>query len=134
MESAVEIEKKRETSWKIQLKKTDEYIELTSVEISGEVRLIKFSLLNKNKSIMVELKKQDFFKFLSLISAFKDVVIGEDSILMEKELKLMENKTQKVQEYPKIHENLYHLESDNSEDSIKNKDTEELNPEEWDPW
>jgi len=134
MESAVEIEKKRETSWKIQLKKTDEYIELTSVEISGEVRLIKFSLINKNKSIMVELKKQDFFKFLSLISAFKDVVIGEDSILMEKELKLMESKTQKVQEYPKIHENLYNLESEHSEDSLKNKDTEELNPEEWDPW
>jgi len=130
----MEIEKKRETSWKIQLKNTDEYIELTSVEISGEVRLIKFSLLNKNKSIMVELKKKDFFKFLSLISAFKDVVIGEDSILMEKELKLVENSTQKVQDYPKIHENVYQLDSEHSNESIKNKDTEELNPEEWDPW
>ena len=130
----MEIEKKRETSWKIQLKKSDEYFELTSVEISGEVRLIKFSLLNKDKTVMVEMKKQDFFKFLSLISAFKDVVIGEDSILMEKELKLVEHKTHKVQEYPKIHENVYQLDSEQSDESIKNKETEELNPEEWDPW
>ena len=130
----MEIEKKRETSWKIQLKKSDEYIELTSVEISGEVRLIKFSLLNKDKTVMVEMKKQDFFKFLSLISAFKDVVIGEDSILMEKELKLVERKTHKVQEYPKIHENVYQLDSEQSDESINNKETEELNPEEWDPW
>ena len=130
----MEIEKKRETSWKIQLKKTDEYIELTSVEISGEVRLIKLALLNKEKSVRVELKKQDFFKFLSLISAFKDVVIGEDSILMEDELKLGETKSQKIQEYPRIHESLYDANSEPTEESIKNNETEELNPEEWDPW
>ena len=130
----MEIEKKRETSWKIQLKKTDEYIELTSVEISGEVRLIKLALLNKEKSVRVEMKKQDFFKFLSLISAFKEVVIGEDSILMEEDLKSGETKTQKIQEYPRVHESLYDVNSEPSEESIKNKETEELNPEEWDPW
>ena len=45
----MEIEKKRETSWKIQLKKKDESIEMTSVEISGEVRFIKLALVNKEK-------------------------------------------------------------------------------------
>ncbi|MFX1260426.1 MAG: hypothetical protein ACFFAN_21460, partial [Promethearchaeota archaeon] len=63
----MEIEKKRETSWKIQLKNTDEYIEITSVEISGDVRLIKLALLNKDKFVKVDMNKEEFFKFLSLI-------------------------------------------------------------------
>ena len=130
----MEIEKKRETSWKIQLKKTDEYIEITSVEISGEVRQIKLGLINKDKSIRVEMNKEDFFKFLSLISAFKDVVIGEESILVESELNIVENKPQKIEEYSKIEDDLYQINSKPSEESIENNDTEELNPEEWDPW
>ena len=130
----MEIEKKRETSWKIQLKKTDEYIEITSVEISGEVRQIKLGLINKDKSIRVEMNKEDFFKFLSLISAFKDVVIGEESILVESELNIVENKPQKIEEYSKIEDDLYQINSKPSEESIDNNDTEELNPEEWDPW
>ena len=72
----MEIEKKRETSWKIELKKKNENIELTSVEISGVVRLIKLALSNRDNSIKVEMNKEEFFNFLSLISAFKDVVIG----------------------------------------------------------
>ena len=130
----MEIEKKRETSWKIQLKKTDEYVEITSVEISGEVRQIKLGLINKDKSVKVELNKEEFFKFLSLISAFKDVVIGEESIFVESELKIVENNPQEVQEYSKIQNDLYQINSKPSEESIKNNDTEELNPEEWDPW
>jgi len=130
----MEIEKKRETSWKIQLKKADEYIEITSVEISGEVRQIKLGLINKDKSIRVEMNKEDFFKFLSLISAFKDVVIGEESILVESELNIVENKPQKIEEYSKIEDDLYQINSKPSEESIENNDTEELNPEEWDPW
>jgi len=130
----MEIEKKRETSWKIQLKKADEYIEITSVEISGEVRQIKLGLINKDKSIRVEMNKEDFFKFLSLISAFKDVVIGEESILVESELNIVENKPQKIEEYSKIEDDLYQINSKPSEESIDNNDTEELNPEEWDPW
>lgn len=130
----MEIEKKRETSWKIQLKKTDEYIEITSVEISGEVRQIKLGLINKDKSIRVEMNKEDFFKFLSLISAFKDVVIGEESILIESELNIVENKPQKIEEYSKIEDDLYQINSKPSEESIEKNDTEELNPEEWDPW
>ena len=130
----MEIEKKRETSWKIQLKKTDEYIEITSVEISGEVRQIKLGLINKDKSTRVEMSKEDFFKFLSLTSAFKDVVIGEESILVESELNIIENKPKKIEEYPKIEDDLYQINSKPSEESIENNDTEELNPEEWDPW
>jgi len=130
----MEIEKKRETSWKIQIKKTDESIEITSVEISGEVRLIKLGLFNKDKSVKVEMKKEDFFKFLSLISAFKDVVIGEESILLESELNIIENKPQEVQEFSNKEKDLYQINSKLSEESVKNDDTEELNPEEWDPW
>ncbi|TFG23937.1 MAG: hypothetical protein EU529_05925 [Promethearchaeota archaeon] len=130
----MEIEKKRETSWKIQLKKTDEYIEITSVEISGEVRQIKLGLINKDKSIRVEMSKEDFFKFLSLISAFKDVVIGEESILVESELNIVEDKPEKIQEYSQIEDDLYQINSKPSEESMENNDTEELNPEEWDPW
>lgn len=127
----MEIEKKRETSWKIQLKKTEDSIEITSVEISGEVKLIKLGLINKDKSVKVEMKKEEFFKFLSLISAFKDVAIGEESILLESELNIIENKAQKVQEYSERKDEPNQI---NSEESIKKDEPDELNPEEWDPW
>jgi len=130
----MEIEKKRETSWKIQLKNTDEYIELTSVEVSGEVRMIKLALLNKDNSIKVNLNKEEFFKFLSLISAFKDVVIGDEAIILDNTLNIIENKVNDTQDYSKITQDLYSIDHDSSEESIKNDDTEELNPEEWDPW
>jgi len=123
----MEIEKKRETSWKIQLKKKKEYVEITSVEISGEVRQIKLGLLNKDKSIKVILNKEEFYKFLSLISAFKDVVIGEDSILIENNLEIKKSTSQKINE-------LIKAESEPTEQTIENNDTEDLNPEDWDPW
>lgn len=60
----MEIEKTRETSWRIQLKNKDENIEITSVEISGEVRIIKLALLNNERSLKVEMNKEEFFNFL----------------------------------------------------------------------
>ncbi|GAH52077.1 unnamed protein product [marine sediment metagenome] len=59
----MEIEKTRETSWKIQLKNKNESIELTSVEISGEVRIIKLTLLKNSESIIVDMAKEDFLIF-----------------------------------------------------------------------
>ena len=100
----MEIEKKRETSWKIQLKKTEDSIEITSVEIGGEVRLIKLALINKDKTVKVEMQKEDFFKFLSLISAFKDVVIGEDILLNEGNYELIKTKNQEIHELSKSDE------------------------------
>jgi len=130
----MEIEKKRETSWKIQLKEKEEYIEITSVEISGEVREIKLLLLNKDKSVKVRLNKSEFFKFLSLISAFKDVLIGEDSISSETSLEIINNHSQKINDYSEINDDIYQIDSEPSDESLKNTDPEELNPEEWDPW
>ncbi len=130
----MEIEKKRETSWKIQLKEKEEYIEITSVEISGEVREIKLLLLNKDKSVKVRLNKSEFFKFLSLISAFKDVLIGEDSITSETSLEIINNPSQKINDYSEINNDIYQIDSEPTDESLKNTDTEELNPEEWDPW
>ena len=130
----MEIEKKRETSWKIQLKEKEEYIEITSVEISGEVREIKLLLLNKDKSVKVRLNKAEFFKFLSLISAFKDVLIGEDSVSSETSLEIVNNHSQKINDYSEISDDIYQIDSEPTDESLKNTDTEELNPEEWDPW
>jgi hypothetical protein len=130
----MEIEKTRETSWKIQLKNKDQNIEITSVEISGEVRIIRLALLNKDKSIRVEMKKEEFFNLLSLISAFKDVVIGEDSFVMGEELSLVENETQQTHDLTKENEDTYLINSETSEQNLEEEDTEELNPEEWDPW
>jgi len=130
----MEIEKKRSTSWKIQLKEKEEYIEITSVEMSGEVREIKLLLLNKGKSVKVRLNKVEFFKFLSLISAFKDVLIGEDSITSETSLEIINNQSQKINDYPEINNDIYQIDSEPTDESLKNTDTEELNPEEWDPW
>lgn len=125
----MEIEKTRETSWKIRLKKDNENIELTSVEISGEVRLIKLSLIKDDNSLVVEMNKEEFFNFLSLIGAFKDVVIGGESFILEEELNTHE--IQKTSDDQNDNEDLYPLESKSSEKLIKE---EELNPEEWDPW
>ena len=130
----MEIEKKRETSWKIQLDKKDEYIELTTVEISGEVRRIKLALLNKDKSMNINMNKEEFFKFLSLLSTFKDVVIGDESIILDSSIKIVQNQVKDLKEYSPIKEDLYTIDPDSTESSIKNKETEELNPEEWDPW
>ena len=130
----MEIEKTRETSWKIQLKHKDENIEITSVEISGEVRIIKLSLLNKDESIRVEMNKEEFYNFLSLISAFKDVVIGEESFILNDDLRVFEEKSPQIQEAQKINGNLYQLSPDNSEENLDNNEKDELNPKEWDPW
>ncbi len=130
----MEIEKTRETSWKIQLKNKDDSIEITSVEISGQVRMIKLALQNNDKTTRVEMNKEEFFNFLSLISAFKDVVIGEESLTIEEELELIDDKTEEIQQrIPKIDDNLYQLPSNTNERNLDNDD-EQLNPEEWDPW
>ena len=131
----MEIEKKRETSWKIQLKNNNENIEITSVEISGEVRLIKLALLNNNSDIEVKMNKEEFFNFLSLLSAFKDVVIGEDTILLDEELNLIENVPHKGESSSLIIHDIYPVDSIPPEEHLEEeKDEEELNPEEWDPW
>jgi hypothetical protein len=128
----MEIEKTRETSWKIQLKNKNESIELTSVEISGEVRIIKLTLLKNSESIIVEMAKEEFFNFLSLITAFKDVAIGEDQIILTESLISSEIEPQKQV----IEENndYLKLQSKPTEENMGNNESEELNPEEWDPW
>ncbi|MFX1365166.1 MAG: hypothetical protein ACFFCE_18075 [Promethearchaeota archaeon] len=131
----MEIEKSRETSWKIQLKDQKENIELTSVEISGEVRIIKLALMNGDSSVRVKMNKEEFFNFLSLILAFKDVVIGEESFTLEEELSLIEKDQEEVKEQiPNLKDNLYQIPSDSMEKNLENKNSDELNPEEWDPW
>jgi len=128
----MEIEKTRETSWKIQLKNKNESIELTSVEISGEVRTIKLTLLKNNESLIVEMAKEEFFNFLSLITAFKDVVIGEDQIILTESLISSEIEPQK--QVVEESNDYLKLPAKPTEENIGNNDSEELNPEEWDPW
>ena len=53
-------------------------VEITSVEVSGQVKSIKLALKTNNGNIIVEMDKNEFFNFLSLILAFKDVIIGEE--------------------------------------------------------
>lgn len=127
----MEIEKTRETTWKIRLKKEYENIELTSVEIGGEVRLIRLSLVKDDSSIVVEMNKEEFFNFLSLIGAFKDVVIGEDTFISE-EIPIS-TEIKEVNNNQGDNDEIYPLDSEKSEKLINNE-KEELNPEEWDPW
>ncbi len=125
----MEIEKTRETTWKIRLKRNDEIIELTSVEISGEVRNIKLALRKEKELIRVEMGKGEFFNFLSLISAFKDVIIGEDIDYIQDQLTDVEI----YDDHKKIT-----TEKDNYNEIVKNdyddNESDDLNPEEWDPW
>ncbi len=131
----MEIEKTRETSWKIQLKDQKENIEITSVEISGEVRIIKLALINGDNSVRVKMNKEEFFNFLSLILAFKEVVIGEETLTLEEELTLSEDNQEEVKEQiSNLKDKLFQIPSDSIEKNLKNHDSDELNPEEWDPW
>jgi len=127
----MEIEKTRETSWKIQLKNKNESIELTSVEISGEVRILKLTLLKNGDSLVVEMKKEEFFNFLSLISAFRDVIIGEDQLTITENLNSKDLtpdiKTEEKNEY-------FRMEPEIKEKTLEKKGINELDPEEWDPW
>ena len=128
----MEIEKTRETSWKIQLKNKNENIELTSVEISGEVRQIKLRLLKNGDFINVEMKKEEFYNFLSLISAFKDVVIGEDKMSFADDIIHEESESYKIMNEPE--KDYVKIDHQISEKDYKNNEVKELNPEEWDPW
>ncbi len=130
----MEIEKTRETSWRIQLKNRNENIEITSVEISGEVRIIKLALLRNEESIKVQMNKEEFFNFLSLISAFKDVVIGEETVRIDDEPHLMEREPQTLDDVSDIGNTTYPIKTESLENNFKESDNDELNPEEWDPW
>jgi hypothetical protein len=130
----MEIEKTRETSWRIQLKNRNENIEITSVEISDEVRIIKLALLRNEESIKVQMNREEFFNFLSLISAFKDVVIGEETVRVDNEPHLKEIESQKLEDVSDIDNTIYPINTESFENNIKESDNDELNPEEWDPW
>lgn len=130
----MEIEKTRETSWRIQLKNRNENIEITSVEISGEVRIIKLAVINNEKSIKVEMNREEFFNFLSLISAFKDVVIGEETGLIDEGSILIDPKPQEIEKLSDINDSIYPINLEPSDKTIEEPDKDELNPEEWDPW
>ncbi|TXT64790.1 MAG: hypothetical protein BAJALOKI1v1_520016 [Promethearchaeota archaeon] len=123
----MEIEKKRETSWKIQLKGEDNKIQLTSVEISGEVRAIKLAVMNRGEKAQVEMNNEEFFNFLSLISAFKDVVIGETTFLEKEQLNLQINSDDKTNE-------MNYIETKPSKNQFESSQKEKLDPKEWDPW
>ena len=130
----MEIEKTRETSWKIQLKNKDQNIEITSVEFSGQVRLIKLSLLNKGESVKIEMNREEFFNLLSLISAFKDVVIGEDNIVLEDNYITQNTEKEEVGEISTLNDNFQQENLESSENSFEKENSNELDPEEWDPW
>ncbi|MFX0000689.1 MAG: hypothetical protein ACFE88_11275 [Candidatus Hermodarchaeota archaeon] len=81
------------------------------------------------------MNKEEFFNLLTLISAFKDVVIGEETLIFDEELNLIENEQQEIQEeVPNVNDNLFQIHTDSTKKSFDNNDKEELNPEEWDPW
>ena len=124
----MEIEKTRETTWKIRLKRNEGIIELTSVEISGEVRNIKLALRKEKDLIRVEMGKGEFFNFLSLISAFKDVIIGEDINYLQDQLtdvEIYDNHKETMTEKENLNEIV---------ENDTNNESNDLNPEEWDPW
>ena len=126
----MEIEKARETTWKIHLKKKSDNIEITSVEVSGQVNSIKLALKTKNEEVMVEMDKNEFFNFLSLILAFKDVIIGEDVQFLKDQSIKSEVYNDKYEEKDLEKEDFDGTYNEN----LENEDSDELNPEEWDPW
>ncbi len=123
----MEIEKKRETSWKIQLREDQGEIQLTSVEISGKVKYLKLAVLKDEKNIEVEMNRNEFFNFLSLISAFKDVVIGDTSSLDDGQLNIELTKENEEKDLTYQNSNL-------RKKGYNKGQEEELDPKDWDPW
>jgi len=126
----MEIEKTRETTWKIHLKKKSDIIEITSVEVSGKVKSLKLALKTNDENVIVEMDKNEFFNFLSLILAFKDVIIGEDVNFIKDQSIKNENYEEKYEDKDLEREDFNHSYNEN----LENEDSDELNPEEWDPW
>ncbi len=139
----MEIEKKRETVWKIKQKEKQKYIELISVEESGEVNQIKLSLKKMEDTITIEMNKSEFNNFLSILLAFKDVVIGSEISALTPDFKDFDAiKSQEKEESVSISEKNEVIEKFpvqelmDVQDNIPNEKQyeEELNPKEWDPW
>ena len=126
----MEIEKTRETTWKIHLKKKSDIIEITSVEVSGKVKSLKLALKTNDENVIVEMDKNEFFNFLSLILAFKDVIIGEDANYIQDQSIRDELYNEKYDDTNLEREDL----SETYNENLENEDSDELNPEEWDPW
>ncbi len=107
----MEIEKKRETIWKIKQRDHDSLVELISVEESGEVNIIKFMLKKSNDSICVEMNKSEFNNLLSVLSAFKDVVFGAEMEALQSSFKEVEEiQTQDFEETGSSSEEIYNSE------------------------
>ena len=140
----MEIEKKRETIWRINQKKKDSMIELISVEESGDINLIKFFLKKLDDSICVEMNKSEFNNFLSVLSAFKDVVIGTEIDAFSSGLGEFEDIDAQTSNEPELVSDGNDIDLTQSEDTSSPegnlpdkeefKGEEELNPKEWDPW
>ena len=80
------------------------------------------------------MNKEEFFNFLSLISAFKDVVIGEDTNLIEEEPMLLENEVEELNEINDIDNDVYPINHEPTKRNLEESNNDKLNPEEWDPW
>ncbi len=139
----MEIEKKRETVWKLKQKEKQKYIELISVEESGEVNQIKLSLKKMEDAITIEMNKSEFNNFLSILLAFKDVVIGSEISVLTPDFKDFDAiKSQEKEESVSISEKNEVIEKvpvqelTDVQDNVPNEKLheEELNPKEWDPW
>lgn len=139
----MEIEKKRETVWKLKQKEKQKYIELISVEESGEVNQIKLSLKKMEDAITIEMNKSEFNNFLSILLAFKDVVIGSEISVLTPDFKDFDAiKSQEKEESVSISEKNEVIEKvpvqelTDVQDNVSNEKPheEELNPKEWDPW
>ncbi len=139
----MEIEKKRETVWKLKQKEKQKYIELISVEESGEVNQIKLSLKKMEDAITIEMNKSEFNNFLSILLAFKDVVIGSEMSTLTPDFKDFDAiKSQEKEESVSISEKNGVIEKftvpelTDVQKSVPNEKQyeEELNPKEWDPW
>ncbi|TFF90444.1 MAG: hypothetical protein EU548_03010 [Promethearchaeota archaeon] len=129
----MEIEKKRETTWKFNVDNGQKNIEMTSIEVSGIVRWIKLALINEDNLIEVKMTKEEFFNFLSLTSAFRDVVIGEENITQEEHLNVNFNKEKHIEIEDKEEDDFFKLDKNENPKSI-DKDIDDLDPTEWDPW
>ena len=139
----MEIEKKRETVWKLKQKEKQKFIELISVQESGEVKQIKLSLKKMKDAITIEMNKSEFNNLLSILLAFKDVVIGSEISMLTPEFKEFDDiKSQEreesvsVSEKNKVLEKFPVPEITDVQNSVPNEKQyeEELNPKEWDPW
>lgn len=75
----MEIEKKKETTWVLKFSGKDTIMCIKSLENFGKIEKFTFSLQDGHGTISVELNEDQFLNLVSILTGFRQGVLGDES-------------------------------------------------------